>query len=124
MRNPDALECIELIVPLCRSVADRITRYSMTEESVASNQDHLDLLLMPIFQIGELIGAAGNYESLQELYPSNIWFQAYGLRNRIAHGYAKLKPTIIWQTATVSIPELLELCLRLLEGDERQGDSD
>ena len=116
MRNPDAIECIELIVPLCDSVAQRIERYGMTVESVRENPDHLDLLLMPMFQIGELIGAGGYYDALQELHPSDIWSQAYGLRNRIAHGYAKINPDIIWDTATVSIPELLDLCNSVLEG--------
>ena len=109
MRNPEAIECIELMVPLCDIVSDRIARYSMSRESVCLNGDHLDLLLMPIFQIGELIDA------LQELYPSDMWVQAYGMRNRIAHGYAKLKPAIVWETAITSIPALRELCLRLLE---------
>ena len=110
MRSPDALECIELLVPLCESVADRISRYGMTEETVASNTDHLDLILMPMLQIGELVGSNGYHDALQELYPSEIWSQAYGLRNRIVHGYAKLNPGIIWDTAINSIPELLELC--------------
>ena len=114
MRNPDAVECIELIIPLCESVAERIERYGMTEDTVSVNDDHLDLILMPIFQIGELIGSGGYYDALQEQHPSEIWSQAYGLRNRIAHGYAKLNPNIIWDTATTSIPELLELCKSLL----------
>lgn len=95
MRNPEAIECIELMVPLCDIVSDRIARYSMSRESVCLNDDHLDLLLMPIFQIGELIGGGGYLDALQELYPSDMWVQAYGMRNRIAHGYAKLKPAIV-----------------------------
>ena len=87
----------------------------MSRESVCLNDDHLDLLLMPIFQIGELIGGGGYLDALQELYPSDMWVQAYGMRNRIAHGYAKLKPAIVWETAITSIPALRELCLRLLE---------
>ena len=107
MRNPEAIECIELMVPLCDIVSDRIARYSMSRESVCLNDDHLDLLLMPIFQIGELIGGGGYLDALQELYPSDMWVQAYG--------YAKLKPAIVWETAITSIPALRELCLRLLE---------
>jgi len=34
MRNPEAIECIELMVPLCDIVSDRIARYSMSRESV------------------------------------------------------------------------------------------
>ena len=56
MRNPDAVECLELMLPLCESVSDRIKRYGITAENIATNNDYLDLVLMPIFQIGELIG--------------------------------------------------------------------
>ena len=114
MRHPDAIERIELLVPLCEAVERRIKQYDMTAESVAANSDHLDLLLMPIFQIGELVGSSNYHDALQALRPSDIWSQAYGLRNRIAHGYAKLNPQIIWVTATTSIPELKDLCIELL----------
>lgn len=40
------------------------------------------------------------------------------LRNRIAHSYARLNPSIIWETAATSIPELRELCANLLEAEE------
>lgn len=104
------------MLPLCDAVADRIARYGMTRESVRANDDHLDLLLMPLFQIGELIGGGGYLDALQELHPSDIWTQAYGMRNRIAHGYAKLNPDIVWETATTSIPALAKLCRSLLDG--------
>lgn len=54
MRNPDAIECLELMLPLCESVSDRIERYGITAENIATNNDYFDLVLMPIFQIGEL----------------------------------------------------------------------
>lgn len=110
MHDSNAVECIELIVPLCETVADRIERYAMTEQSVSEISDHLDLLLMPIFQIGELVGSSNYYEELQESFPSDVWAQAYGMRNRIAHGYAKVNPSVVWETATKSIPDLLSLC--------------
>ena len=118
MRNPDAIECLELMLPLCESVSDRIERYGITAENIATNSDYFDLVLMPIFQIGELIGGGGYYDALQKMYPAETWSQAYGLRNRIAHGYGKLKPEIIWATATQSIPELEKLCRQLLKGEQ------
>ena len=51
MRNPEAIECIELMVPLCDIVSDRIARYSMSRESVCLNDDHLDLLLIQMHRI-------------------------------------------------------------------------
>ncbi len=113
MRDPDVIECLELVLELCESVSDRIERYGINAENIATNNDYLDLVLMPIFQIGELVGS-GYYDSLQELYPSETWKQAYGMRNHIAHAYGKLNPAIVWATATKSIPELEELCRKLL----------
>lgn len=69
---------------------------------------------MPIIQIGKLVGSKTYYDALQKAYPSDIWFQAYGLRNHIAHGYGKLSPAIVWETATTNIPELLDLCKKIL----------
>lgn len=114
MRDPNVTECLAQLAPLCESIAERIARYGITRESIARDSSHLDLVLMPIFQIGELVGSKTYYDALQNECPSEIWFQAYGLRNRIAHGYGRLSPTIVWETATTSIPELLELCRSLL----------
>ena len=49
MREASAKECLELLVPLCESVAERIDRYKITEETIAQDSGHLDLILMPIF---------------------------------------------------------------------------
>lgn len=114
MRNAELADCLGLVIGYCDSIADRIGRYGITEESVREDDDHLDLLLMPIFQIGELVGSQTYYDLLQEACPNDIWHQAYGLRNRIAHGYAKLAPQVIWDTATISIPELRRTCADLL----------
>ena len=63
--------------PLCESVSERIERYAMTAESVRENADLLDLLLMPIFQIGEIVGSGNRHEALQELHPSDVWTQLW-----------------------------------------------
>ncbi len=114
MRSADLADCLELVIGYCDSITERIGRYGITEESVHKTDDHLDLLLMPMFQIGELVGSQTYYDLLQESCPNDIWHQARGLRNRIAHGYAKLTPQVIWDTATMSIPELRRICADLL----------
>lgn len=118
MRNVDAIECLELVVSYCETIQERIEKHKMTAESVAASDEHLDLLLMPIFQIGELVGSGSYYDALQELYPSEIWRQAKGMRNRIAHAYSKVNPDIVWETAINSIPQMHKLCKKLLEESE------
>ncbi len=95
MRDPDVTECLELVLGLCEAIEDRIARYGITAQTIKEDDSHLDLVLMPIFQIGELVGSKTYYDALQTYYPSEMWSQAYGLRNRIAHGYGKLSPDII-----------------------------
>lgn len=80
-RNADVDERLEQIIPLCESVAKRILRYSITEVSIATDSSHLSLVLMPIFQIGELVGSKTYCDALQETHPSDIWFQAYGSKS-------------------------------------------
>lgn len=49
MRDAELTDCLNLVIGYCDSIADRIKRYDITEESVRRNDDHLDLLLMPMF---------------------------------------------------------------------------
>lgn len=38
---------------------------------------------------------------------SNVpWHELYGLRNRIVHGYEKVKREIIWKTITDDLPQI------------------
>ena len=115
MRTVDVYECLELLVSYCDLIQERIKRYNMTAQNIAENADYLDLLLMPIFQIGELVGSGSYYGALQELHPCEIWHQANGMRNRIAHAYSKVNPKIVWETAIQSIPQLHTLCTTLLQ---------
>lgn len=37
------------------------------------------------------------------------WAKIVGIRNRLVHAYFNIDHAILWNTATVSIPELLHL---------------
>ncbi len=57
-----------------------------------------------------IVGEAANRvpREVQTQYPQIPWPAMIGLRNVLAHGYEKISPERLWQTATVSVPELLK----------------
>jgi uncharacterized protein with HEPN domain len=56
----------------------------------------------------EIIGEAVNHLSpeLQTDHPHVPWPKIVGMRNMVSHEYFRVDPTIIWETATASIPAL------------------
>jgi uncharacterized protein with HEPN domain len=48
----------------------------------------------------------------REAHPTIRWTQIAGMRNRLIHGYDKIKWPLVWRTTREDIPELL----RELEG--------
>ena len=56
----------------------------------------------------EVIGEAARMMSPegQTLYPKVPWTQVVGLRHRIVHEYFGIDPALVWQIASVDVPEL------------------
>lgn len=56
-----------------------------------------------------IVGEAANRvpRELQAQHPEIPWAAIIGLRNLLAHGYETIDTQKLWQTATVSVPELL-----------------
>ncbi|MDE7400352.1 MAG: DUF86 domain-containing protein [Oscillospiraceae bacterium] len=72
-----------------------------------------DSVSMDLLQIGELSGRLS--EGFREQYKSEIpWKEVRGMRNLFAHNYIKMNLTIIWKTATVSVPILKQFCESIL----------
>jgi uncharacterized protein with HEPN domain len=57
-----------------------------------------DAVLMRLLALGEEIGRLS--ESFTERHPNLKWYQIVGMRNRIAHGYFEVDPSIVWETIT------------------------
>jgi len=56
----------------------------------------------------EVIGEAARMMSAEgrALYPKIPWTQVVGLRHRIVHEYFGIDPALVWQIASVDVPEL------------------
>ncbi len=59
----------------------------------------------------EIIGEAANKvtNETRELLPLLPWHEIIGMRNRIIHAYDRVDYDVVWDTANLSIPRLIEL---------------
>lgn len=53
---------------------------------------------------------------LEAKHPGLALRSAYALRNRIAHGYAKIDYHVLWATAHASVPKMVAAAPALLSG--------
>ena len=78
---------------------------SLTRENFDANF----MLKMGITHTLQVIGEAARYlpEPARQQYPGIPWKQVVGMRHLLVHEYFKIDFDLVWQTATISIPELL-----------------
>jgi len=112
MNDEDCISVIEEVFEFCCTIERRVSKYDITEASIAVDPDHADLILMPLCQIGESVQNAR--ANLETRYPEVPWHRMAGLRNVIVHGYTKVDPSIIYSTVIVDIPKLKAFCQEVL----------
>jgi uncharacterized protein with HEPN domain len=77
------------------------------------NRQDLDsdrMLLFAVVRAVEILGEAASRLSAeaQATIPDVPWTSIVGMRNRLIHGYFDVDTEIVWKTATVEVPALLE----------------
>jgi len=58
-------------------------------------------------------------ETLTNQHPGIPWKQIAGMRDRLVHEYANVDVTIVWRTATTSVPELGDAVTEILQENRR-----
>jgi uncharacterized protein with HEPN domain len=98
--------------------ADRVLGYTsgMTREEFFADTLKQDAVIRNI----EIIGEATNNlleadPGIADKYPSIPFFEIYGMRNRVAHGYFAVSLPMIWDSVEVDVPELREQLAKVLE---------
>lgn len=69
------------IFSFCAVIERRVVDYEIAQDSLVRNDDHADLLLVPLCQIGESIQSMR--DELEDRFPEMPWHQMAGLRNVI-----------------------------------------
>ena len=107
--NRDKLHLLHI-----RDAVEKVLEYSKEitfDEFVKSDKDY-DAILMQIVVIGEAVNNLS--DEFKEEHRNLPWYEAVGLRNRIAHGYLDVKPEVIWQTIKEDFPTLIEQIKKLI----------
>lgn len=77
---------------------------STTEDSFMNDLKDFNAICLEFIQIGEKVNQIP--ESVYNQYPEVPWHELYGLRNRIVHGYEKVKKSIVWATIIKDLPTI------------------
>lgn len=98
-----------------RDAIEKIEGYlsEITFDDFAKMKQHYDAILMQIIVIGEAVNNIS--DEFKEKYHNLPWYQAVGLRNRIAHGYVDVNIEVVWQTIKEDLPTLKKEVASLLE---------
>ena len=105
---------IKHIKQYCEDIAKTINRFGNSLDVFTDDWDYYNSVSMSIMQIGELsIGLSNEFkDATKERMP---WGLIKGMRNHFAHGYAIMKKSDIWLTATEDIPNLLQFCNEIIK---------
>ncbi|MCB1061270.1 MAG: DUF86 domain-containing protein [Calditrichaeota bacterium] len=87
--------------------ARRIEGYvaGVTREEFDSNDEKKDAVVLQIGNIGEVAGKIS--EEFKKQHPEVKWKKMTGMRHRIFHHYHTVDWDIVWDTATIDVPELI-----------------
>ena len=94
------LHMIEGIKRINRSLS------GVTREQFLANEEKQSAAAFDISTIGE--SAANISEGFQTAHPEIPWVKMRGMRNRLVHifDYEQIDYNIVWEVATISLPEL------------------
>lgn len=116
MNEADRL-VLEQLLRYCQAIDRRIADYDIDENKFIEDSALFDMLLMPVFQIGEAAGALS--VEYAESHRDIPWSAIRGFRNIIAHDYGVVDALWAWNTIQCDIPELRSF----LEKELMQSDS-
>lgn len=77
------------------------------------------MLKLALVKCIEIIGEASTQisEDYKDSHPTLPWAVMKGIRNRLVHAYFDVDLDIVWATATVNLPPLVEQLEKILEDE-------
>jgi len=86
------------------------------EASFAANAEKHWAVVAQLLVIGEAVTRLS--PEFRSSHPEIEWAKIAGMRNRLIHGYDKIRWDLVWRTATEAVPQLLEQIEPLLPTEE------
>ena len=89
----------------------------MTQADFVSDMKTQYAVRLALAHIGEAVKRLP--VSLTSQHPEVPWKQIAGLRDRLVHEYATVDVTVVWRTATRSVPDLAKAVSKILQENLR-----
>jgi uncharacterized protein with HEPN domain len=86
------------------------------EASFAANAEKHWAVVAQLLIIDEAVTRLSN--EFRSSHPEIAWAKIAGMRNRLIHGYDKIRWDLVWRTATEAVPQLLKQIEPLLPTEE------
>lgn len=112
--NHSDIQRLRHIRRYCEDIASFIERFGKNFETFTEDRAYSNAVSMCILQIGELANGLSD-EFREETKEEMPWGMIRGMRNWLAHAYAQMDESTIWETATNDIPGLLAFCNRVID---------
>ena len=110
MNQPDNRIILEKILDNIGNI--ELLLKTTTEDSFMNDLKDFNAICLEFIQIGEKVNLLP--EAFYDEHPRVPWHELYGLRNRIVHGYEKVKKSIIWATIVQDLPVIKKEIMGIL----------
>lgn len=96
-----------------RRVVAKVTNISRADFDA---DDNLQLAITHLLQIiGEAAGIVSDASRIE--HPEIEWPKIVGMRNRIVHDYRRIDLDVVWETATLNVPRLVQALEAFMPSD-------
>lgn len=84
--------------------------------------DQNELLWLGLTHLLQTIGEAARHVSddFQDVHPSIPWKAIMSMRHRIVHDYLNVDEDVVWETATLRVPELIAELEKILPPEAKE----
>ena len=113
MNNGDRQRLLH-IQRYCQDIAGFIERFGNDYQTFIQDRAYSNAVSLCVLQIGELANGL-SVEFREETKGEMPWGMIRGMRNWIAHAYAEMDESVIWETAINDIPGLARFCEKALQ---------
>jgi uncharacterized protein with HEPN domain len=108
MGNSRDFDIIKRVLSYSNEISDTIRRFGDSFDILAHDKDYYKSISMSLMQIGELTTHLS--DEFRSENKGIQWGLIKGMRNHVAHDYARMSVEEVWDTATKDIPGLTQYC--------------
>ena len=113
MNNKD-LDILRHILEYCGQINETRAEFDNSKDKFDKSATFRNAVCLCLLQTGELVTILS--DEFKDANPTVQWREIKLLKNIVAHRYGKIDYDIIWDICLTDIPEMIEFCTKILNG--------